>query len=271
MNAAEVQRQHTQVSAMGHMEPLQVGSLLDALARMVHTPAEAFVERDTLLHRCDDEAAQALETSDTRWNNVRRARDQIRLSVRTEHGMTQLVLPQPPVPPGAAPSVAVRTVVIVDVLTPAPDMPPTPLETTTIFAMPIEELAEHAQHRAGWDELVALLQWAPERQVMRYGLRYVLPSDHPLVLHELRIFRATDVRICLLTQWSIDASNRPIEWTPSSQIHVRVVSTLRSDVGPGIPKSQQDETARALEYAIQYTKHLQKSLDAIVPLDRDAS
>lgn len=44
-----------------------------------------------------------------------------------------------------------------------------------------------------------------------------------------------------------------------------------SDVGPGIPKSQQDETARALEYAIQYTKHLQKSLDAIVPLDRDAS
>ena len=64
MNAADVQRQHTQVSAMGHMEPLHVGSLLDALARMVHTPAEAFVERDTLLHRCDDEAAQALETSD---------------------------------------------------------------------------------------------------------------------------------------------------------------------------------------------------------------
>lgn len=53
-------------------------------------------------------------------------------------------------------------------------------------------------------------------------------------------------------------------------MHVRAVSTLRSDVGPRIPKTRQDETARALQYAIQHTQRVQKSLDSIVPLRRDA-
>lgn len=268
----DVQMQHTQVSAAGDMEPLHVGLLLDALGRMVHTPPEAFVERDTLLHRSDDETARPVETSDTQWSNVRRAREHVRLSLRTEHGLTQLVLPQPPAPPGATPSVAVRTVVMVEMLTPVPEPPTAPaLEPTSIFAISMEELARHAHHRAGWDELVRLLQWTPDRQVMRYGLRFVLPSDNARVLHELRVFRALDVRICYaLTQWTHDASNRPMEWTPSSVLHVRAVSTLRSDVGPRISKAEQDETARALQYAIQHTQRLQQSLDAIVPLTRDA-
>ena len=71
-------------------------------------------------------------------------------------------------------------------------------------------------------------------------------------------------------QWTYDASNCPTEWTPSSVLHVRAVSTLRSDVGPRIPKAKQDEVAPALQYAIQHTQRLQKLLDAIVPLTRDA-
>lgn len=68
----------------------------------------------------------------------------------------------------------------------------------------------------------------------------------------------------------MDGSNRPMEWTPSSILHVRAVSTLRADVGAGVPKQQQDETARALRYAIQHLQRLQKALDAVVPLHRDA-
>ena len=71
-------------------------------------------------------------------------------------------------------------------------------------------------------------------------------------------------------QWSTDGTNCPVERTPSSLMHVRAVSTLRSDVGPRIPKTRQDETARALQYAIQHTQRVQKSLDSIVPLRRDA-
>ena len=207
MANADVQLQHMQVSAIGDIEPLHVGLLLEALTRMVHTPPEAFVERETLLHRSDDEASRAIELSDTQWSNVRRARDQIRLLVRTEHGMTQLVLPQPPSPPGAAPTVAVRTVVMVDVLTPVAEStsisplihaPGEHLDPSTIFAMSMEELGRHSQHRSGWDELIQLLQWLPSREVMRYGLRFVLPSDNALVLHELRVFRAIEVRTYLI-------------------------------------------------------------------------
>ena len=66
MANADVQLQHMQVSAIGDIEPLHVGLLLEALTRMVHTPPEAFVERETLLHRSDDEASRAclLYTSD---------------------------------------------------------------------------------------------------------------------------------------------------------------------------------------------------------------
>ncbi|WFD20430.1 hypothetical protein MCAP1_002674 [Malassezia caprae] len=259
----DVQRQHTQVSAKGDMEPLHVGTLLEALSRMVHIPPEAFVVRTTRLHRSDDDAARAVEQSDSQWSNVRRTREQIRLTVRTEQGRTQLLLPQPPAPPGAAPTVAVRSVVIVDDMTPSIPAPAPPaLDGSSIFALPMEDLARCAMHCDGWQELVTLLNWTPADEHMQYGLRYVLLSESPLVLHELRIFRSVE--------WAMDGTNRPMEWTPSSILHVQAISTLRSDVGAGVPKQQQDDTARALQYAIQHMQRLQKALDAVVPLHRDA-
>lgn len=83
------------------------------------------------------------------------------------------------------------------------------------------------------------------------------------------IAHLTCVFIPVLTQWTLD-TNQPAESTPSSVIHVLALSTLRSDVGPSVPKQRQDETARALQYAIQHTQRLQKALDAIVPLQRNA-
>ncbi|KAL4398966.1 hypothetical protein ACI68E_004363 [Malassezia pachydermatis] len=198
MASNDVQLQHTQVSAIGEIEPLHVGALFEALARMVHVPPQGFVERETLLHRSDDEAARELEMSDTQWSNVRRARDQVRISVRTQGKTTQFVLPHPPAPPGAAPTVAVRNVVMVEDLT--PDVPweetatePLPLDPVQIFSISMEDLATKAVHRRGWDEFAYMLNWSPERSWMRYGLRYVLVSQNPLVLHELLVFRKMDV------------------------------------------------------------------------------
>ena len=196
MLAGDVQLQHTQVSAVGDIEPLHVGMLFEALGRLVHVPPEAFVERETQLQRSDDDATREVELSDTQWNNVRRAREQVRIMVRSENGSTQFVLPQPPTPPGANPTVAVRSVVLVADLTPVPPAPPlSPLDASSVFATSGDELAQRAQHRAGWDELVRLLNWTPLKERIRYGLRYVLTSENPLVLHELRIYRALDVRI----------------------------------------------------------------------------
>lgn len=178
------------------MEPLHVSALLETLSRMVHVPPEAFIVRATRLHRSDDDAARALEQSDSQWSNVRRTREQIRLTVRTEQGRTQLLLPQPPTPPGAAPTVAVRSVVVVDDVTPSMPAQPLPaLDTSSIFALPMDELARHAMHCDGWQELVALLHWTPADEHMQYGLRYVLLSENALVLHELRIFRSIEVRV----------------------------------------------------------------------------
>ena len=147
MANADVQLQHMQVSAIGDIEPLHVGLLLEALTRMVHTPPEAFVERETLLHRSDDEASRAIELSAT---------------------------------------------------SPLIHAPGEHLDPSKIFAMSMEDLGHHSQHRSGWDELIQLLQWSPSREVMRYGLRFVLPSDNALVLHELRVFRAIEVRTYLI-------------------------------------------------------------------------
>ena len=102
----DVQRQHTQVSAKGDMEPLHVSTLLEVLSRMVHIPPEAFVVRTTRLHRSDDDAARAVEQSDSQWSNVRRTREQLRLTVRTEQGASDPVTLAPgsavrvPVPRG---------------------------------------------------------------------------------------------------------------------------------------------------------------------------
>ena len=153
MANADVQLQHMQVSAIGDIEPLHVGLLLEALTRMVHTPPEAFVERETLLHRSDDEASRTIELT--------------------------------PVAESTSTSPLIHA-------------PGEHLDPSTIFSMSMEELGRHSQHRSGWDELIQLLQWLPSREVMRYGLRFVLPSDNALVLNELRVFRAIEVRTYLI-------------------------------------------------------------------------
>ncbi|WFD37824.1 uncharacterized protein MJAP1_000771 [Malassezia japonica] len=256
----DVQLQHTQVSAAGLIEPLHVGTLLEALGRKINVPPTAFVARETFLRRSDDESARALELSDSQWSNVRRARDQTRITVRTEEQTTELALPLPPAPPGANPSVLVRSVVLVQDLTPTqPAEPPAPLDGVAVFATPLAELGSRAVHHTGWNELAYLLNWTPHKEQLVYGLRYVLLSDDPLVLNELRVYRTAE--------W--DATHNHPKENPSPAIHVRALSSFRSDVGPGVPKAKQDEAASALQYAVQHTQQLQKSLDAIVPLHRD--
>lgn len=85
---AGVRHQHTQVSAQGAVEAAHVDALLQLLERRTKLPPTVLAVRDTLLHRCDDQDAEALETSDSRWSNVRRERKQTRLHVRTERGLT---------------------------------------------------------------------------------------------------------------------------------------------------------------------------------------
>lgn len=260
MASSDVQLQHTYVSAAGTIESSHVSTLLEALGRKVNVPPTAFVARETYLRRSDDEAAAETEMADSRWSNVRRSREQTRITVRTEKGATHMVLPLPPAPPGAAPSVLVRSVVLVQDCTPAVEAAPLPpLEGVAVFATPPQALGERAVHCQGWDELVRLLNWTPMHEEILYGMRYVLLSDDPLVLNELRVYRTVP--------WSLDKNEAGEQTRPV--MHVRVLSSFRSDVGFGVPKRQQDIAAAALQYAIGHIQQLQKALDAIVPLTRD--
>ncbi|KAI3620049.1 hypothetical protein CBS9595_002016 [Malassezia furfur] len=261
MASSDVQLQHTQVSAAGTIEPSHVGALLEALSRKINVPPTTFVTRETFLRRSDDESAQALEMSDSQWSNVRRAREHMRITVRTESGVTYMALPLPPAPPGSTPNVLVRSVVLVEDLTPMPasaSLPP--IDGVTVFTTPLDSLGALAKHHAGWTELVYLLNWAPYAEQLVYGLRYVLHSDNPLVLNELRVYCTADS----------DMSGDDTRAHPKHIFHVRALSSFRSDVGPGVPKFRQDESAAALQYAKQHVEQLRKSLESIVPLHRDS-
>ncbi|WFD02177.1 hypothetical protein MOBT1_000858 [Malassezia obtusa] len=260
MASSDVQLQHTQVSAAGHIEPSHVGTLLEALGRKIHVPPTTFVLRETFLHRSDDESAHALESSDSQWSNVRRAREHSRITVRTEDGITHFALPLPPAPPGSSPSVLVRSVVLVQDLTPTRAEPPrAPVEGIAVFATPLATLGALATHHTGWDELAYLLNWTPFAEQLVYGLRYVLDSSNPLVLNELRVYCTADCE-------SIGDDTKA---HAKHTFHVRALSSFRSDVGAGVPKHRQDESAAALQYAVQHIEQLQRSLESIVPLHRD--
>lgn len=262
---ASVQRQHVQVSALGEVELAHVGALMQVLARRTSIPPHPFVERETYLVRADDESSAAVELGDSQWTNVRRAREQTRLSVHTENGRTcvpadrQYILYLPPSPPSANPTCAVRSVVLMEDLTPVPergDAPRALLDPTTALSVRPSEVAEHAAHKPDWRALVAGLNWTELSETLRCGLRYVFISADPLVLNELRVFRAED---------SADA-----EGADRHRIYVRALSTFRSDVGAQVPKQAQDEAARAQQSAIHHVHDLQKALDAVVELQRDA-
>ncbi|WFD31225.1 hypothetical protein MSPP1_002259 [Malassezia sp. CBS 17886] len=262
MASTEVQQQHTQVSSAGIVAQAELGSLLELLARKVSVPPEAFVERETVLRRVDDDAARDDEMSDSRWSNVLRAREQTRIVVVSAESATQFRLPLPPAPPGPNPTLAVRAVVLVDDFTRrAPERALPPLQATTIFAQAVPALVERAAHSPGWGDLVFLLNWVPQTEHLHYGLRFVLRSENPLVLHELRIFRSA--------KWPANTAAAPMHAEPSSTFTVRSMSTFRSDVGPGVPKRTLDDAARAAQYAIQHTQLLQKTLDSVVALRRD--
>ena len=262
--SASVQRQHVQVSALGEVELEHVGALMQVLARRTSIPPLPFVERETYLVRADDESSAAVELGDSQWTNVRRAREQTRLSVHTENGQTcvaadsQYILYLPPSPPSANPTCAVRSVVLVEDLTPAPSSsaPPLSLDPTTALSVRPSQVAEHATHKPDWPAFVAGLNWTEDSDMVRSGLRYVFISADPLVLNELRVYRAEE---------SADEDG-----ADQHRIYVRALSTFRSDVGAQVPKHAQDEAARALQSAQQHVQELQKALDAVVELQRDA-
>ncbi|WFD36948.1 hypothetical protein MCUN1_003840 [Malassezia cuniculi] len=261
-----VQRQHVQVSALGEVEALHVGALMQLLSRRTSIPPQPFVERETYLVRADDESSAAVELSDSQWSNVRRAREQTRLSVHTENGTTyvcadsQYILYLPPSPPSANPTCAVRSVVLMEDLTPAPptDVGSTlSIDPTTVLSVWPSQVSAHAQHKPNWPALVAGLNWTKNSETLRSGLRYVFVSPDPLVLNELRVYRAEETE------------NANPDADPH-RIYVRALSTFRSDVGAHVPKHAQDEAARALQSAQQHVQELQKALDAVVQLRRDA-
>ncbi|PKI82423.1 hypothetical protein MVES1_003392 [Malassezia vespertilionis] len=268
--ASSKEWQHTQVSAAGTIEPLHVHALLEMLGRKVNVPPTVFVVRESQLRRADDESQRPLEMSDSKWSNVRRAREQTRITVRTEdttyvlavYLSSQFLLPLPPAPPGATPSMLVRSIVMAQEMTPcAATTTPAPLESSTIFSTPVHVLEMHAAHHTGWDVLAHLLNWAPAREQLHFGLRFVLLSEDPRVVHELRVFRSTE--------WTSLQSDAHSVHAIAPGMHVRALSSFRSDVGPGVPKREQEASARALEYALHHMQQLQKSLDPFVPLHRD--
>lgn len=249
-----VQRQHVQVSAAGEVDAAHVGALLQVLARCTSIPPVAFAARETHLVRSDDESSAELELSDTQWSNVRRARAQTLLSVYTEGGRTEHILYLPPSPPSANPICAVRAVVLMEDLTPTSGAAPpdAPLDPNKILATHPTDYAAYTPHKPNWHALIAGLNWTPKRETLRSGLRYVFVSADPLVLHELRVFRAHGAD------------------DDVGHIYVRALSTFRSDVGAQVPKHAQDQAARALQYAQQHMHELQRALGAVVHLDRDA-
>ncbi|WFC99902.1 hypothetical protein MYAM1_002648 [Malassezia yamatoensis] len=260
MASQDVQLQHTQVSAAGTIDPSHIGTLLDALGRKINLAPHTFVTRETTLGRNDDQSAHALETSDSQWSNVRRAREHSRITVRTEANETSLVLLLPPTPPGQHPHVLVRSMILVHDLTPTTKTYTTePLEGVAIFGAPLESISKLAIHHAGWSELTHLLNWTPADEQLVYGLRYVLHSDDPLVLNELRVYCTA----------SCELQGDPPVMHPRHVFHVRAMSSFRSDSGPGVPKVKQDKASLALQYAIQHMEQLSKSLETIVPLHRD--
>lgn len=258
MATAGVKHQHTQVSAAGVVEPTHAGTLISMLERRTSVPPEAFVLRESLLHRADDATSAALELSDSQWNNVRRARELTRMLVRSERGGTQYILRLPAAPPGANPTVAVRPMVVVDDLTPDDAAKPaSKLSPANALSTRPDEVAHLSLHAAGWDEFTAALNWERTSETTSTGLRFVLPSENTLVLNEFRIFRAEE------------RGSAGDERQSAAEIQALAVSTFRSDVGPQIPKQQQDEATRALHYATHFVRELQKDLDVVVQLHRN--